>query len=100
MIEDFDPQQALLRVCSLDSFQPKPHVTDLTLEARNLFQYVSQNMILRGGHRDAPTFCDLGFIDSILIGRKMPYFIIHEMINATENRRSSLPYGCLLTRIF
>ncbi|PON41303.1 hypothetical protein PanWU01x14_290600 [Parasponia andersonii] len=59
-------------------------------------------MIPRAGHRDVPTFCDLCFADSILVGRKLdlPFFILHEMINAIENRRSSLPYGFLLIRIF
>ncbi|PON55373.1 hypothetical protein PanWU01x14_188670 [Parasponia andersonii] len=102
MIEDFEPQQALLRVCFPDSFQPKPRVTNLILEARILFQFVSQNMIPRAGHRDAPTFSDICFVDSILVGRELnlPFFILHEMINAIENRRSSLPYGFLLTRVF
>ncbi|PON84533.1 hypothetical protein TorRG33x02_197360 [Trema orientale] len=86
----------------MTSFQPKPRVIDLTLEARILFQFVSQNMIPRAGHRDAPTFGDIHFVDSILVGRKLdlPFFILYEMINAIENRRSSLPYGFLLTRIF
>ncbi|PON75001.1 hypothetical protein PanWU01x14_047180 [Parasponia andersonii] len=66
MLDDFDPQQALLRVCSLDSFQLKPHVINLTLDARILFQFMSQNMIPQGGHRDAPTFCELSFVDPIL----------------------------------
>ncbi|PON78329.1 hypothetical protein PanWU01x14_019670 [Parasponia andersonii] len=55
-------------------------------------------MIPRCSHKDTPTFCDLGFVNSILVGRKLnlPYFIIHEMINAIENRRSFLPYNFLL----
>ncbi|PON52739.1 hypothetical protein PanWU01x14_207000 [Parasponia andersonii] len=58
-------------------------------------------MIPRVGHRDAPIFCDICFVDSILIGREqnLPFFVPHEMINAIENRRYSFPYGSLLTSI-
>ena len=59
ILDNFDPQEALKRLCKPNSSHQKPKLKDLTLWARLILLFVQHNILSRGGHRSEPSYIDL-----------------------------------------
>ena len=102
ILPNFNPQQALRRLCKPNTLSLKPKSKDLTLEARLVLLFVQHNILPRGGHMSEPSYFDLWLVDSILSGRKvnLGYLILQHMANVLSSTHSVLPYGMILSTVF
>ena len=102
ILDNFDSQEALKRLCKPSSLHQKPKSKDLTLWARLILLLVQHNILPQGGHRSEPSYVDLWLIDCILCDRKvnLSYLIAHHIANVLTFAHSVLPYGMLLIILF
>ena len=68
IVENFNPQECLRRLCKSNALILKPKSIYLTLEARLILLFVQHNILPRGGHLSKPTYVDLWLVYSILMG--------------------------------
>ena len=102
IVENFNPQECLRRICKSNALILKPKSIDLTLEARLNLLFIQHNILPRGGHLSEPTYVDLWLVYHILMGRKvnLAFLIVQHMSKVLTSSRSILPYRMLLTTIF
>ena len=102
ILANFNPQEALRRLCKPNTLAHKPKSKDLTLEARLFLLFVQHNILPRGRHRSESSYFDWWLVDSILCGRKvnLGYLILQHMANVLSSAHSILPITCFLLHCF
>ena len=71
ILYNFNPQEALKKLCKPNSLNQKLKLKDLTLQTRLILLFVQHNILPQGGHRSEPSYIDLRLVDCILCGRKV-----------------------------
>ncbi|CAL1408943.1 unnamed protein product [Linum trigynum] len=80
----------------------RPTIRQLAVQARFLHHMLSQNILPKGGHREAVTYFDMELLTKLLSHEKvnLPYLIFKHMFVVADNSNKNIPYGIILTLLF